>query len=103
MVRRLQELVIRILFRKPYYAIYQARDISYFAEIIKEAVGSFEKGVSSWEMYNLEYKLSRVVIKLIDLTDDNKDLQDCCLDIIDQIYQRRILTDSAITKLIEGV
>lgn len=43
------------------------------------------------------------VIKLIDTSKGNNEQTECCLEILDKIYQKRILSESAVSKLLEGV
>ena len=81
----------------------QDTEISGFAETIKTAVQSFDEKAHTWQKRQIEDGLVHAVIKLIDTANGDKELKECCLDILDEIYKKRILTDSAVSKLIEGV
>ena len=81
----------------------QDTEISGFAETIKTAVQSFDEKAHTWQKRQIEDGLVHAVIKLIDTANCDKELKECCLDILDEIYKKRILTDSAVSKLIEGV
>lgn len=81
----------------------QNGELSAFAEIIKTAVESVAEGTRAWQRYRIEDGLVHAVIRLIDSANGDNALTECCLDILDEIYRKRILTDSAISKLLEGV
>ena len=81
----------------------QDTEISGFAETIKTAVQSFDEKAHTWQKHQIEDGLVHAVIKLIDTANGDKKSTECCLDILDEIYKKRILTDSAVSKLIEGV
>lgn len=81
----------------------QDTDISGFAEIIRIAVESIDENAASWQKYGIEDGIVQAVIKLIDTSKGDNERTECCLDILDKIYQKRILTDSAISKLLDGV
>ena len=80
----------------------QNGELSAFAEIIKTAVKSVAGGTRNWQKNRIEDGLVHAVIRLIDSTNGDNELTECCLDILDEIYRKRILTDSAISKLLEG-
>ena len=80
----------------------QDGELSGFAEIIKTAVESVDEGERTWQKYRIEDGLVHAVIRLIDSANGDNELTECCLDILDEIYRKRILTDSAISKLLEG-
>lgn len=80
----------------------QDGELSGFAEIIKAAVESVDEGEKTWQKYRIEDGLVHAVIRLIDSANGDNELTECCLDILDEIYRKRILTDSAISKLLEG-
>ena len=81
---------------------HQDGELSGFAEIIKTAVESVDEGEKTWQKYRIEDGLVHAVIKLIDSAAGDNELTDCCLDILDEIYRKRILTDSAVSKLLDG-
>ena len=81
----------------------QNGELSAFAEIIKTAVESVAEGTRAWQRYRIEDGLVHAVIRLIDSANGDNALTECCLDILDEIYRKRILTDSAISKLLKGV
>lgn len=80
----------------------QDGELSSFAEIIKTAVESVDEGEKTWQKYRIEDGLVHAVIKLIDSATGDDELTDCCLDILDEIYRKRILTNSAVSKLLDG-
>ena len=80
----------------------QDGDISGFAETIKKAVQSVDKGMKNWQKYRIEDGLVHVVIRLIESARGKDELTECCLDILDEIFRKRILTDSAVFKLLDG-
>ena len=80
----------------------QDKDLSGYSGIIKTAVYSIEEDVPSWEKWRIEEGLVHAVIKLIDTARGDDALTECCLDILDRIYQKRILTDSSIFELMNG-
>ena len=80
----------------------QNGELSAFAKIIKTAVESVAEGTRTWQKYRIEDGLVHAVIRLIDSANGDNELTECCLDILDEIYRKRILTDSAISKLLEG-
>lgn len=80
----------------------QDGELSGFAETIKTAVESVDEGEKTWQKYRIEDGLVHAVIRLIDSANGDNELTECCLDILDEIYRKRILTDSAISKLLEG-
>ncbi len=80
----------------------QDGELSCFAEIIKTAVEKLDEREKTWQKYRIEDGLVHAVIKLIDLASGDDMLTECCLDILDEIYRKRILTDSAVSKLLEG-
>ena len=80
----------------------QDGELSCFAEIIKTAVESVDEGEKTWQKYRIEDGLVHAVIRLIDSAAGDNELTDCCLDILDEIYRKRILTDSAVSKLLDG-
>ena len=80
----------------------QNGELSAFAEIIKTAVESVAEGTRTWQKYRIEDGLVHAVIRLIDSANGDNELTECCLNILDEIYRKRILTDSAISKLLEG-
>ena len=81
----------------------QDTEISGFAETIKTAVQSFDEKAHTWQKRQIEDGLVHAVIKLIDTANGDKELKECCLDILEKKKKKRILTDSAVSKLIEGV
>ena len=80
----------------------QEGELSSFAEIIKTAVQSVDEGTNSWKKHRIENGLVHAVIRLIDSTNGNTELTECCLDILDEIYRKRILTGSAVSRLLDG-
>jgi ketopantoate reductase len=80
----------------------QNGELSAFAKIIKTAVESVAEGTRTWQKYRIEDGLVHAVIRLIDSANGDNELTECCLNILDEIYRKRILTDSAISKLLEG-
>lgn len=80
----------------------QDADISAFAEIIKTAIESVDDKAGTWQKYRIEDGLIHAVIKLVDTARGDDTLSECCLDILDIIYRKRVLTDSAISKLLDG-
>ena len=80
----------------------QDTEISGFAEIIKTAVESISDEAKGWQKYRIEDGLVQVIVKLIDTARGNDELTECCLEILDEIYRKRIMTDSAVSKLLEG-
>ena len=80
----------------------QDANISSFTEIINIAVDSIDEGVHAWQKLRIEDGLVHAVIGLINTAQGENELTECCLDILDKIYQKRILTDSAIYKILDG-
>lgn len=80
----------------------QEGELSSFAEIIKTAVQEFDDGAMSWQKHRIENGLVQAVIRLIDSAGGNNELTECCLEILDEIYRKRILTNSAVSRLLEG-
>ena len=76
--------------------------ISGFVEIIKTAVESVDEDIHTWQKHRIEDGLVHAVIRLIDTARGDNELMECCLDILDKIFQKRILTDTAIYELFDG-
>ena len=76
--------------------------ISGFVEIIKFAVESIDENIHAWQKHRIEDGLVHAVIRLIDNARDDNELMECCLDILDKIFQKRILTNTAIYELLDG-
>ena len=76
--------------------------ISGFVEIIKSAVESIDENIHAWQKHRIEDGLVHAVIRLIDNARDDNELMECCLDILDKIFQKRILTNTAIYELLDG-
>ena len=102
------------MFRKPdpyiitwfrlsaYFIKTQDVTISGFVEIIKSAVESIDENIHAWQKHRIEDGLVHAVIRLIDNARDDNELMECCLDILDKIFQKRILTNTAIYELLDG-
>ena len=77
-------------------------DLSQFASIIKMAIDNVNDDAETWQKYRIEDGIIHAVIKLTDSAKENDEIMECCLEILDTIYQKRILTDSAISRLLDG-
>ena len=78
-------------------------EIARYAKIIAVAVKSVDKKIKAWQKYRIEDGLVHAIIKLVDTADGDDELIDCCLDILDEIYRKRMLNDSAVSELINGI
>ena len=76
--------------------------ISSFVEIIKTAVESVDEDIQAWQKHRIEDGLVQAVIRLIDAAQSDNELMECCLDILDRIFQKKILTETAIYELLNG-
>lgn len=79
----------------------QDTDISQFDNTVKTVIGSLEN-VHGWESHYIEDHLIHVVIKLIDRGQNDRRVTESCLSILDEIYRKRILNDSGLSKLLDG-
>lgn len=76
--------------------------LSGFVEIIQTAVESLDEDIHIWQKHRIEDGLVHAVIRLIDTARGDNELMECCLDILDKIFQKRILTDTLIYELLDG-
>lgn len=79
----------------------QACDIADYLDALKTAVNSIDN-TAHWQDYMIEKELTKSIIKLIDELTGKKTSSEYCLELLDIIYKKRIFTDSAIIKLIDG-
>ena len=77
-------------------------ELSQFARIIKTAIENVNDDAKTWQKYRIEDGLIHAIIKLTDSAKENDEIMECCLEILDTIFQKRILTDSAISRLLDG-
>ncbi len=78
-------------------------DIACFSMIIKQAVESINDKVLAWQQYRIEEGLVNAIIKLVDIANGDDELTEICLDILDEVFRKRILNDSGVSKLLNGV
>lgn len=79
----------------------QDTNISQFERTIKVVIDSL-KNVQGWELHYIEDHLVHAVIKLIDRAQNDRRETERCLSILDEIYRKRILNDSGLSKLLDG-
>ena len=77
-------------------------DISCLATTIQDVLFNIEGIIESWQRRIIEENLVVIIMKLLDISNDNQEIAESCLVILDVIYKKRMLTNSALTSLIEG-